>query len=109
MTTTTTYGTWCTRVDHLSTSLENTVIDAFGSEGTDGFDLDAIISDYRAAINEALPSSVSLCGDEFIGPYYEADYDFDGYPLTDAGALDIKTIVSDVDLWEIVAKHDHTA
>lgn len=102
---TTTYGTWCTRVDHLNLSVAGSVSDAFGSEGSEGFDFEAIVEEYREAINEALPPSVSLCGDEFIGPYYDDDKDFEGYPHTLLGVLDIKAIVEDIDLWAIVAKH----
>jgi hypothetical protein len=109
MTTTTTYGTWNNRVDTYSADFETYVMDAFGSEGADGFDFDAIVADYRDAINDALPASVSLCGSEFVGPYYEADYDFDGYPTDDDGRLDIKAIVESVDFWEIAAKHDTNA
>ncbi|WP_031171590.1 hypothetical protein [Streptosporangium roseum] len=107
MTTTTSYGTWNNRVDSYGINLQTSAIEAFGSEGPDGFDFDAIVSDYRTAINDALPDSVSLCGDEFIGPYYEADCDFDGYPTDEGGRLDIKAIVESIDFWEIAAKHEN--
>jgi hypothetical protein len=106
MTTTTSYGTWCNAVDTLS--VEHTVIESLGSFGSD-YDVDGLISAYRSAINAALPASVSLCGDEFIGPYYEADQHFDGYPLTVDGSLDIKAIVDGVDFWSLVEKYDTTA
>lgn len=61
--------------------------------------LDRMIKDYRDAINAALPNSVSLIGDQFIGPYYEKDRDWDG-------DLDIAAIVEGVDLGAIVERHD---
>lgn len=103
--TTTTYGTWCNRVDPDSLTVEQTVTEAFGSEGYDGFDIDAIVREYRSAINDALPDSVTLSGDEFIGPYNDEDCHFDGYPTTETGALDIKEIVDGVDLWKIINRH----
>lgn len=104
--TNTSYGTWNNHVDQYSTGLEHTVTEAFGSYGPDDFDFDAIVSDYRNAINDALPDSVTLAGDEFIGPAYADDQDFDGYPMDEDGSLDIKAIVEDVDLWEIIARHE---
>jgi hypothetical protein len=103
-TTTTTYGTWSNRADDLSTSVEHTVYECLGDYASD-YDPEAIAAEYRAAINDALPPSVSLCGDEFIGPYYAADCNFDGYPLDEFGALDITTIVEQADLWAIIARH----
>lgn len=99
MTTTTSYGTWCNRVDQYSTTVEHSVAEAFGSEGDSGFDFDAIVRDYRTAINAALPDGVSLCGNDFIGPY-----DSDTAPGSD-GDLDIKGIVDGVDLAAIMEAH----
>jgi hypothetical protein len=107
MTTTTSYGTW---VNHTNApTVEQYCYDAFGSEGPAGFDLDTIVADYRAAINDALPATVTLNGDEFYGPYHAADQHFDGYPTTDDGSLDIHAIVESVDFWAIAARHDHNA
>jgi hypothetical protein len=108
MTTTTSYGTWNNRVEPYAATFEQSVYEALG-DYADNFDLDALTADYKAAINDALPSSVSLCGDEFIGPYYEADADFTGYPHDEEGRLDIKAIVETVDFWTIAARHDKTA
>jgi hypothetical protein len=106
MTTTTNYGTWCNTVDRSSLNVETGVLDGyFGSEGSDGFDFEAIVSDYRDAINEALPDGVFLTGNDFIGPYYEADQGFDGFPADDDGNLDIKAIVDGIDLNAIVERH----
>jgi hypothetical protein len=108
MTTSTSYGTWTTRVEPYVANFATSVYEALG-DLADDYDTDAIEADYRNAINEALPKGVSLCGSEFIGPAYDADCDFDGYPTDEYGRLDIKTIVESVDFWEIVAKHDTSA
>lgn len=109
MTTTTDYGTWCNRIDQYSVSLEASLTDGyFGSEGADGFDFEAICTEYRQAINDALPSSVTLSGDQFYGPYYEADQHFDGYPVDEDGRLDLKAIVDGIDLSAIVERHQIT-
>ena len=106
MTTTTSYGTWCNHGDRYNVSVEATVTDYIGGgdrewrervESSGAFD--KMVSDYRDAVNEALPASVSLCGDEFYGPYYEADHDWDG-------ELDIAGLIEDIDLGEIVERHD---
>ncbi|GAB2695754.1 Aca2/YdiL-like domain-containing protein [Kitasatospora kifunensis] len=106
MPTTTPYGSWCNQVDHFSVSVAQSIVEAFGSEGPDGYDIDAIETEYRQAIDAALPPYVSLCGEDFIGPYYEADQDFDGYPQDEDGGLDIKAIVDAIDLWAIIEKHE---
>lgn len=108
MTTTTYYGTWNDRVEPHSANFSTSVYTALG-DFADDYDIDAIEADYRAAINDALPDGVSLCGDEFIGPAHDADCDFDGYPTDEYGRLDIKAIVESVDFWAIVAKHDTSA
>lgn len=100
MTTTTSYGTWSNRVDEYSLTVEYSVEEAFGSEGPAGYDFAAIVRDYRAAINDALPEGVSLCGNEFIGPFYD--------PATTPGSdgdLDLKEIVDDIDLAAIMEAH----
>lgn len=102
----TSYGTWCTQVDRYSISVESSVNDAFGDFGPDDYDFDTIVDEYREAINAALPQSVALSGDEFLGPYYEKDQDFDDYPTDEDGSLDIKAIVEDIDLWEIIERNE---
>lgn len=103
MITNTTYGTWNNRVEPYSSSLDSTVEDAIGND-YDAEVVEAVARAFRAAINEALPASVSLCGDEFYGPAYLADCDFAGYPTVDGDAedLDIKAIVDSVDFWGLV-------
>lgn len=108
MTTTTSYGTWCNRVDPYSTSLEASVEDALGDFASD-YDVDGLVAAYRRAINDALPPSVSLCGDEFIGPWQPGPGEFDDYPHDEYGGLDIRAIVNSVDFWQLAEKFDKTA
>lgn len=103
MATTTNYGSW---YNHTGEATVSASIAAAVAEFADDFDLDAIESDYLDAIDEALPSGVGLSGDQFLGPAYEDDQDFDGYPLDDFGALDIKAIIADIDLMAIVERHE---
>lgn len=112
-TTTTSYGTWCNRVNQYSTSPDADVLDYINGGDNDWQELlDAsgalaqIQADYRAAINAALPDSVSLAGDEFIGPAYPDDNEFDGYPTDEDGVLDFQAIVEGIDLEPIVERND---
>ena len=109
MATTTSYGDWNNRADRHALNLETSVTEAFGAWGDDGFDTEAIVREYRDAINAALPDSVALCGDEFIGPAYPASDEWDGYATDEDGRLDIKAIVDGIDLWAIIERHDHTS
>lgn len=112
-TTTTSYGTWCNRVSPYSTSPDADVLDYINGGDNDWQTLlDAsgalrqIQAEYREAINAALPDSVSLCGDEFIGPAYPDDDEFAGYPVDDDGVLDFKAMVEGIDLAPIVDRND---
>lgn len=102
MTTTTEYGSWVKAGDG-TLSVEDSIAIALGDFGAD-YDLPTLAAAYRQAINDALPPSVSLCGDVFYGPCHKADQDFEGYPLTEDGALDIAAIVGSVDFWAIVGR-----
>jgi hypothetical protein len=104
MTTTTSYGTWCNRVDDLSISVAQSVTEWLGGYASD-YDTDGLTDTYRAAINAALPHNVALSDDDFIGPYDAADQQFDGYPLADDGRLDLKAIVGGVDFWALAEQH----
>ena len=108
MTTTTSYGTWTNRADNLSLSVDQTVYEALGDYAGD-YDTAGLTDAYRNAINEALPRSVTLSGDEFYGPYYPADQNFDGYPLDGDGRLDIKAIIDGIDFWALAEKYDRAA
>lgn len=112
-TTTTSYGTWCNQVSPYSTSPDADVLDYINGGDNDWQQLlDAsgalatIQAEYRQAINAALPPSVSLCGDEFIGPAYPDDNEWDGYPVDNMGGLDIKACVEDIDLQPILERND---
>lgn len=111
--TTTSYGTWCNRVNQYSTSPESDVLDYInGGDNAWQELLDAsgllkkIQSEYRDAINDALPPSVSLSGDEFIGPYQPDEGEFDGYPTDEDGFLDIEAVCRDIDLGPIVERNE---
>lgn len=105
--TTTGYGTWGNHIDDVSAGLADDIRNALG-DSVDDFDVEAIEDDWREAINAALPPNVTLTGDEFIGPAYDKDKEFDGYPVEGgefSESLDIKAIVESVDLWVIVERH----
>lgn len=108
MTTTTSYGTWNNRVEPHALTLEQSVFEALG-DFADDYDLDALTAAYRDAINEALPAGVSLCGDEFIGPYESQDWESAGYPVDEDNRLDIGAIVEGVDFWKLAESFDKTA
>lgn len=107
--TTTSYGTWCNQVSPYSTSPDVDVVDFIGGADSDWQELveksgalEEMQAGFRAAIDAALPDSISLCGDEFIGPAYPDDDEFDGYPTDEHGALDLKACLEDIDLTAIV-------
>lgn len=112
-TTTTSYGTWCSRVNQYSTSPDADVLDYING-GDNAWQelldasgaLERIQAEYRDAINAALPDSVSLCGDEFIGPYEPDQGEFDGYPADSHGVLDFKELVEGIDLGSIVERNE---
>lgn len=99
MPTTTTYSNW-TRVTGQAT-LDGGVEEVLLGEATEA-EIEAVTKAYRAAINAALPDSVSLCGDEFYGNAYPADCaDQADYPHDEDGILDLAAIVEGVDFWEV--------
>lgn len=112
-TTTTSYGTWCNRVNQYSTSPDADVLDYING-GDNAWQellqasgaLELIQDEYRQAINDALPPSVSLSGDEFIGPAYPEDGEFDEYPTDEFGVLDFAALVEDIDLEPIVERNE---
>ena len=84
MTTTTSYGTYVNATPGgFAINLTAATLEAFGPDGTDGYDFDAIVSAMRDRINENLAGTgITLHGDEFYGPA-EPDKD----ELTAAAAL----------------------
>ncbi|OVZ99516.1 hypothetical protein B9W64_37625 [Streptomyces sp. CS159] len=114
--TTSTYGTWCSRVNVYSNSPDDdvvAVIDGGSPEWRQALDetgaLARMQADYRAAIDAALPADVALCGNEFIGPTEPEPGEFAGYPTDSAGCLDFAAMVEPIDLEEIIARHDPDA
>lgn len=113
MTTTTEYGTWNNYGDRDNVTVEATIADVVNGADSDWREameaagmFKRIAADYREAINDALPDGVSLARNDFYGPYYEADMDFDGYLLNEDGELDIPAIIADIDLQEIIERYD---
>jgi len=106
------YGSWARRVEHADMTLEDTVRNALA----DGHFMQtsltgAIISEYRDAINAALPDSVSLCGDEFYGPagFEPVDFEADGFDVDEDGALDINAIICAIDFYAIAERIEDAA
>lgn len=102
-------GTWSSSVSLHSSTPEYDIEDLIGhttqypllvASGA----LDTLHAAYRAAIEDALPASVGLCGDEFIADV-DAD-DWDDYPCTEDGALDLAACVADVDLDALVEAYE---
>lgn len=111
--TTTSYGTWCNRVDSLSTSPDDDVVnyvdggdpgwrDQVKSSGA----LARMLAAYRSEIESRLPPDISLSGNEFIGPASPDDGEFDGYPQDEDGRLDFAAMVEGIDLDEIVDRYN---
>jgi len=92
------YGTFIGNVADPgpASSLADYVASALG-DYADDYDIDAIVDEYREAINERLADQgITLAGDEFYGPYPR---------IENAGEI-IASAIEDVDFWEIVARHD---
>ncbi len=107
MSTTTSYGTWLNATGD-SLGVKSSIDSALGDFVGD-FDLDGIETEYRQLIGSLLPESVSLVGDEFIGPAYPARGEFEGFPTKEDGSLDLAAIVESVDpetFWLIAADYD---
>src|SRR5690554_5768191 len=99
--TTTSYGTINTMVPDAGTvtSLHDYVAGALG-DYADDYDIEAIVDEYRDAINERLADQgIVLAGDEFYGPY----------PRPENAGETIAEAIKDVDFWTIVERHDTTA
>ncbi|MFE9850288.1 hypothetical protein ACFYPN_15960 [Streptomyces sp. NPDC005576] len=103
MSVTTSYGTWLNHAGEDSPAY--TILNAVGDDYAD-FDLTAIETEYRDAIDAALPNGVGLSGKEFLGPYYEADREFDGYPVDEDGNIDIPAVIAGIDISTIVDRHE---
>ncbi|WP_327169534.1 hypothetical protein [Streptomyces subrutilus] len=111
--TTTSYGSWSRRVNTYSTSPDSDVLDYINGGDSAWRDLleesgarAEIQRTYRAAIDAALPPSVALAGDEFIGPAEPDEGEFDDYPTDEDGNLDFAAIVEDIDLAAIIDREE---
>lgn len=93
------YGTWHTNTNGMLSTLEATVEQAL--DNWPDIDQQQVCDAYRAAINEALPEGLMLCGDEFYGPADEPD-EWDTHLRDKNGRLDIAAIIDGVGFWEIV-------
>lgn len=114
MTTTTSFGTWSQRINTYSSSPEQDIDNVMTGGGSEWYErmeesgaLEKIQNEYRAAIEAVLPEGISLCGNEFYGPAFEADRaDWSDYPQDDDGDMDIRGQVEGIDLMAIVERHD---
>ena len=104
---TTSYGSWNNHT-HYNTSPSADILDfVLGGDSDwvqrmqDSGALDAIETEWRAAIQAALPEGVTLAGDEFIGPHSSDP------AYTEAiRESDFRAIIDGIDLGAIVERHD---
>lgn len=95
---TTSYGSFIRNVADPgpASSLADYVAIALGDVAGD-YDIEAIVEEYRDAINERLADEgITLAGDEFYGPYPRPE---------NAGEI-IADAIKDVDFWTIVARQE---
>lgn len=100
MTTTTSYGSFVGLVGDPGPAgnMRDYVAGALG-DYAGSFDVDAIVAEYRDAINDALDGTgITLAGDEFYGPH----------PRPENVAEIVADAIGDVDFWAIAEKHDQT-
>jgi len=111
---TTVYGHWTNIIDPTSSTVEQTVAKLLMAADPDwaaaleesGI-LEDIVQEFRDAINDALPTGVTLAGSEFVGPADCDPAEWAGYPVT-GDELDIAEIVEAIDLGAIVERHAPT-
>lgn len=106
MVTTTSYGTWVNHGDDSNATVEASIADAINGGDKDWRErmessgaMDDIARDWREAINEALPEGVTLAGNDFYGPAYDADASWEG-------ELKIADVIKGIDLGAIIERHD---
>lgn len=111
MPTTTVYGHWTNIIDPTSSTVEQTVAKFLVAAAPDWAAaleesgvLEDIVQEFRDAINDALPTGVTLAGSEFVGPADCDPAEWAGYPVT-GDELDIAEIVESVDLGAIVERY----
>lgn len=111
MSTTAVYGNWTNIIDPTSSTVEQTVAKLlmaadpdWAAELEESGILEDIVQEFRDAINDALPTGVTLAGSEFVGPAECDPAEWAGYPVT-GDELDIAEIVEAIDLGAIVERH----
>jgi prevent-host-death family protein len=90
----TVYGSW--HRPGLELTPESYVAGVLG-EYADDYDVDALVAEFVAAVNDELPDGVVVRGDEVVGPVH------------DRPEVDLVEAVEAVDFWAIAARHDRTA
>lgn len=107
MATTTNYGTWYNHTGYNLTPGAD-ILDAINGGDSpwqqrmeESGALERIESDWRDAIQAALPDGVWLTGNEFIGPH-----DSDPTFTDEIADFDIKAAIENIDLEKIIEKHD---
>jgi len=104
---TTSYGSWNNHTRY-NTSPGADILDVVNGGGSEWVErmqasgaLDAVETEWRAAIQAALPEGVTLIGDEFIGPHSSDP------AYTEAiRESDFKEIIDGIDLNAIIERHD---
>lgn len=89
---TTHYATWQDITG--SPGVRESVFAALGYD-TSGYDVPAVVDEYRAAIDAALPRPVALRGDDFVGPC----------PAPDGAWSALAEAVNGIDLWRLTSLH----
>lgn len=103
-TATTSYGTWA-NVYGGPLTIRDEIDEALDDVPDEYAPSDEIALAYENAVNQALPPGVILVGDEFYGPAYPDEGEFDRYPCDEDGALDLAAIVQSINVWEIIERH----
>lgn len=93
----TTLGTWLTLGDG-SLTMEETVTAVVGDHAED-FDMPALVEAWRSAIDAALPTGITLAGNEFYGPI----------GLSDAEMAELRDKIASVELTPLLPRHGKSA
>lgn len=105
---TTEYGSWDSTVDPQALNAQGSAVEMLAGYASD-YNTAELGRAYVDAINAALPVRVSLAGEQFYGPWIVKDGEWDGYPTTEGGRLDIKAIVEGVDFWRLARSYEYGA
>lgn len=108
MVTTTDYGSWNNHGDRYELTVEATVLMALNGGDAEWCErmessgaIDAIVSDYRDAIDAVLLEGINLCGQDFYGPHSS-----DPAYTDEIAEFDIHEAIQGVDLYALVEKYD---